>query len=379
MKSVKILIDNKIPFIKGALDDIADVSYMEGAAVKPSDVRDMDALIIRTRTICNEVLLHDSTVRFIASATIGFDHIDTEYCKEKGICWTNSPGCNSGSVKQHFVSAVLELWSRSKLLPAETTIGIIGVGNVGSRIAEAAKTLGMNVLLNDPPRSRVEGEAGFVPLERILKEADFISFHVPLNMIGPDRTYKMAGREFFDNLRKPVHFMNTSRGSVVDESSLLSAIRSGKIRSCVLDVWENEPFINTELLQLADIATPHIAGYSTDGKANGTRMSVRAVSNFFRLGIGHWNPDGIPLPHNDRITIDCNSRTGMEILSLAYRETYSVVLDDEELRKNPSRFELLRGNYRVRREPEAFTVHLKNNTFAELPARLRKLGFSVMD
>jgi len=378
MKSVKILIDNKIPFIHGALDDIAELKYMDGSRIRSSDVKEMDALIIRTRTVCNEKLLAGSSVRFIATATIGFDHIDTVYCQRKGISWTNAPGCNSSSVEQYFVSAILELSARRIISPEGLTLGIIGVGNVGSKVARVAEVLGMRVLLNDPPRARAESESSFVSLEMIRKESDMITFHVPLNMEGADKTYKIADDHFFNSLAKKVHLINTSRGSVIDESALLTAIKRGKIRSCILDVWENEPFIKHELLQAVDIATPHIAGYSTDGKANGTTMSVQAVSRFFKLGRDNWKPANLPPPGLNPIKLDCMGLGEMDILRNVYKHTYSIVKDDAMLRADVPEFESLRGNYRIRREPAAFSVVLQNNNYEDLPRKLEKLGFSVL-
>ena len=379
MKSVRILVDDKIPFINGALDDVARVVYKKGSDIGPDDVRDMDALIIRTRTKCNRDLLDRSAVRCIATATIGFDHIDTDYCERNKIFWTNAPGCNSSSVEQYFISAVLELSKRMNFLPENLNLGIIGVGHVGSKVAKAALALGMKVRLNDPPRERKEGKEGFVSLDTIRKESDIISFHVPLNREGPDRTYRMADRNFFRRLSKPVHLINTSRGPVIDEGALLSAIKNGTVQSCVLDVWENEPVIHPELLSSVDLATPHIAGYSTDGKANGTAMSVRAVSRFFGLGRDDWMPSDLPEPENNPLIIECKGLSELEILGNIYHQTYSIALDDRMLRDNLSAFEYLRGNYRLRREPSAFKVQLKNNKFETLTGKLEKLGFMILN
>ena len=208
----KILIDNKIPFIKGALDDVAEVRYLNGSDFTSDEVRDMDALIIRTRTICNEKLLRNSAVKCIASATIGFDHIDTDYCGKKGIFWTNAPGCNSSSVQQYFVSAMIELAVRKDLRFEDITMGVIGVGNVGTKVAMAARILGMRVILNDPPRERKEGRKEFVSLDTIKKESEIITFHVPLNMEGEDKSFKMANESFFNTLSKQVYLLNSPYG-----------------------------------------------------------------------------------------------------------------------------------------------------------------------
>ncbi len=189
---MKIIIDNKIPYIKGALEPYAEVVYLPGNLTTAEVVKDADALITRTRTICNQAVLEGSKVKYIATATIGFDHIDTQYCKEAGIEWVNAPGCNAESVNQYISSALLSYAKREQLDLAGKTIGIVGVGQVGSRIAKTCEILGMNVLLNDPPRERAEGSSQFVSIEEVREQADFISFHVPLNRQGIDKTFHMV-------------------------------------------------------------------------------------------------------------------------------------------------------------------------------------------
>ena len=342
-------------------------------------MRKADALIIRTRTRCNRELLEGSSVKFIASATIGYDHIDTEWCKKNGIRWTNAPGCNAGSVEQYIVSALLNWALGNFFKPEEATLGVVGVGNVGSRVARAASALGMRVLNHDPPRARIEGVEGFSDMETICRESDIITFHVPLNMDGVDKTMHMAGNEFFERLGKNVLLINSSRGEVVDSKALLEALEKGNVKAACLDVWENEPHISPELIDLVDMATPHIAGYSVDGKANGTMMSVQAVSKFFGLGLDDWSPKGIPSPDEPSIVIDCTGMDEIEIISEVYLSTYDLKTDDEMLRNDISKFEYLRGSYPVRREPQAYSVRLINSPWDHLPGTLEKLGFSVRD
>ena len=335
MKKIHIIADDKIPFLKGVFDDVATVSMYPGKDINAGLIREADALIIRTRTRCNRDLLEGSTVRFIASATIGYDHIDTEYCREKGIQWTNAPGCNASSVEQYIVSVLLNLAVSRDIRLGDMTIGVIGVGNVGSKVARVAKVLGMKVLLNDPPRARTEGNEGFVNLETIMEQADVITFHVPLNREGQDKTLHLASEKFFGRLPKKPFLINSSRGEVVDGEALIGALRTGKLAAACLDVWENEPDISGELLDLLDIATPHIAGYSADGKANGTMMSVRAVSRFFGLGLDDWTPRSVPAPDNPSIVVDCTGMDETEILSEVYLSSYDVRSDDERLREDP--------------------------------------------
>lgn len=375
---MKIIIDNKIPYIKGALEPFAEVVYLPGNQTTPEVVKDADALITRTRTICNRELLEGSKVKFIATATIGFDHIDTEYCKEAGIKWTNAPGCNAESVNQYIASALFSWSMRKRTDLAGLTVGVVGVGNVGSKVARTCEILGMKVLLNDPPRERAEGPEKFVSLERIRKEADIITFHVPLNMSGMDKTYHLGDENFFQNLGKKPLVINSCRGEVIDSEAVYDAIEANDISGFIADCWENEPDINLDLLGYAEYGTPHIAGYSKDGKANGTMMSVQAVSRFFKLGIDNWQPSGVELPANPIIEIDGNQRREYSILAEAVLSTYDIENDDEALRSTPHLFEKLRGDYPVRREFGSYTVKAKYMEETTLE-KLKLLGFKILE
>jgi erythronate-4-phosphate dehydrogenase len=363
--------------LKGALEKVARVDYMAGAAITRDDLMDADALITRTRTICNRHLLEGTGVRFIASATIGIDHIDVEYCRERGIKWVNAPGCNSSSVQQYLVSTLLYLSQMRRFDLGKLTLGVVGVGNVGTKVARAAEVLGMRVLLNDPPRHRREGGTGFVRLQELLSESHIITLHVPLNRSGTDRTWHMVDADFIRNMKGGKILINTSRGEVVDEKELLEGIRGGRLTDVILDVFEGEPVVNPALLERATLATPHIAGYSLDGKANGTTAAVRSVSQFFNLGLGNWKPDRIPVPEHPELLSDASQGTPDEILWELYRQTYDVSADDQRLRADPSAFEELRGAYPLRREPGAYAVRLFQG-YPEITARLEALGFSVL-
>lgn len=332
---MKVIIDHKIPYIKGIVETLADeVIYLPGQAFTPAVVKDADALIVRTRTRCNRELLQGSNVRFIGTATIGFDHIDTDYCREAGITWSNCPGCNAGAVEQYVRSVLLLLQSEKGLRLQGSCIGIVGVGHVGSRISELAGRLGMRVLLNDPPRAD-KGGYGFADLPTIAREADIITFHTPLNRTGQYATYHLADTSFFRALRRKPYIINTSRGEVVDTLSVLAAIDEGIISGAVLDVWENEPDISTELLEKVFIGTPHIAGYSADGKANATRMVLESFCRFFGLKPGF----SILLPPSP-----LHGNKGENNLG------YDPRTDCEALRKHPELFEQIRGDYPLRRE-----------------------------
>lgn len=374
---IRIVADDKIPFLKGALERVAGVDYLPGGMISNKDLTDADGLIIRTRTQCDRNLLEGTKVQFIATATIGYDHIDKDYCEAAGIRWTNAPGCNSTSVQQYLVSTLLFLANLKNFDLGELVLGVVGVGNVGSKVSTAAEALGMEVLLNDPPRMRREGGQAFVELDKMLERADILTLHVPLNRGGADNTFHMVDEQFIRRVKRDAILINTSRGEVVDEIALLDGIRTGKLSDVVVDVFENEPNINPELLKATTVGTPHIAGYSLDGKANGTTMSVRAISRYFNLGLDEWSPPDIPMPPEYLLHGDVSGSSKNELLWELVRQTYDVTSDDRRLRSNPEAFERLRGDYPLRREPAAYSVRLFQG-YPEVTVLLEKLGFSVL-
>lgn len=373
---MKIIIDDKIPYIRGAFEKVAEVVYLPGSKTTPEIVKDADAIVTRTRTICNEKLLAGSSVKFIATATIGYDHIDTDYCDEAGINWTNAPGCNSKSVEQYIASTLMVLAERKKLQLKDLCIGVVGVGNVGSKVANVSRLLGMKVLLNDPPRERTEGSASFVSLDTVKNEADIITLHVPLNLKGEDATFHLGNNAFLSSLKRKPILINSCRGEVIETNAVKAALKTGQISGFVCDCWENEPDIDLELLAMTELATPHIAGYSKDGKATGTQMSVHAISDYFGLGLNNWRPKGVELPANPIIELDGTSLNEQDIISKAILSTYNIRNDDQAFRNKPSEFEQLRGDYPTRREFPAFTIQAKNVNDITLE-KLILLGFNL--
>lgn len=374
---MKIVCDNKIPFLKGALEPYAEVVYLPGKETTPEVVKDADALITRTRTACNASLLDGSSVKVIATATIGFDHIDTGWCESHGIVWRNAPGCNSWSVKQYIAAALVTLARRHGLAFGDLTLGVVGVGNVGSKVAEVGEILGMKVLRNDPPRARAEGGKGFVSLDEIVSASDIITVHVPLTRVGEDATLHLFDEGRIGSLRPDQILINSSRGPVVDNKALKSALQDGKLRGAVLDVWEGEPELDPELVTLLDLSTPHIAGYSADGKANGTTMSVRTVARELGLPLTDWVATGIPSPEQSlTFELDAAGKSTQEVLTEAILYTYDITADSDRLRAGLAQFERLRGDYQVRREFTAFTVRLKN-AGPDQTSRLAALGFNI--
>ena len=374
---MKIVCDNKIPFLRGAFEPFAEVVYLPGAQTTPEVVKDADALVTRTRTICNEALLKGSSVKAIATATIGYDHIDTAWCEANGIAWSNAPGCNSWSVKQYISSVLAVLAQRHGLRLDALTLGVVGVGNVGSKVADVGRAFGMRVLLNDPPRERAEGPDAFVDLDTVLAESDIVTVHVPLTRAGEDATWHLFDAARLARMRPSQILINSSRGPVVDNAALKNILLKGGLKAAVLDVWEGEPDLDPELVGLLDISTPHIAGYSADGKANGTTMSVRYLATRLGLPLVDWTASGVPAPPQPlAFTIDASGKTPQEVLSEAILHTYDVRQDSDALRAELDAFERLRGDYMVRREPSAFTLTLSGGG-RELAARLELLGFKV--
>ena len=374
---MKIVCDNKIPFIRGVFEPWAEVVYLPGAETTPAVVRDADAVVTRTRTRCDAALLAGSSVRVVASATIGYDHIDTAWCEAHGILWRNAPGCNSSSVKQYIAAVLCTLARRHGLRLDALTLGVVGVGNVGSKVAEAAALLGMRVLLCDPPRARAEGAEGFVDLDTLVAQSDIVTLHVPLSREGEDATWHLFDEARLAAMRPDQFLINSSRGPVVDGAALRAALQAKALRGAVLDVWEGEPEPDRALMALLDIATPHIAGYSADGKANGTRMSVRTVAAVLGLPLADWRPADIPAPVQPlEFSLDASGKSRQEVLSEAILHTYDILADDRALRAHPERFEQLRGDYPVRREPTAFTLRLQGGDPA-LADALAALGFHI--
>lgn len=355
---MKIVIDDKIPYIRDAVDRLGvEAVYMPGSGISPADVRDADALIVRTRTRCDKSLLGGSRVSFVATATIGYDHIDTRYMDEAGITWMNCPGCNSSSVAQYMRSVLILLKNEKGMNPAGTTIGVVGCGHVGSKVAGVARQAGMRVLVCDPPlelSGTAAGQYSFATLADIARECDIITFHVPLTKDGPHATYHLADKAFMESLRRCPVIINTSRGSVVDNDALADALYINKVRDAVIDTWENEPDISLRLLDMAYIGTPHIAGYSADGKVNADNMVLEGLCRHFGISltdsiIPPALPNAVFQAAKDRLLHAKRPpfATQEECLALAL---YNPLTDSKNLKDAPHRFEELRGNYPLRRE-----------------------------
>ena len=340
---MRIIVDDKIPFIRPALAILAsEVRYLPGASITADDVRDADVLIVRTRTRCDRRLLQGSSVRFIATATIGYDHLDTAYLREAGITWVNAPGCNAASVGQYVRSCLLLLARDRGLDLTHTTVGLVGVGHVGQAVCKALAPMGVRLLLNDPPRLQAEGcgAVPFCPLEQLQEEADILSFHTPLVRDGEWPTFHLADRAFLHRLSRRPYLINTSRGEVVDNEALEEALDEGLLRQAIIDTWEHEPDIRLSLLHKVYLGTPHIAGYSADGKANATRMVLEALCKWMgrKMDFQIQPPS---LPDSFRLSDDPWERA---------LQLYDPTRDSDDLKREPGLFERLRGEYPLRRE-----------------------------
>lgn len=345
---MKIIADDKIPFLRGALEPFGEVIYKEGKSISRADVIDADAIITRTRTRCDASLLDGTSVKAIFTATIGYDHIDTAYCKEHGIYWENAPACNSKSVEQYIASALATLRLRHGVTLRGKTIAVVGVGHVGSLVANLCEKLGMRVLRVDPPRADKEGAEGFCAYDDALTEADIVTYHTPLTPRGKYPTLHILDSRAVAIMKPGVIVINSSRGPVCGTRTLVSGLRNHRIGHAVIDVWENEPDISRDLLGLATIATPHIAGYSTDSKLRGTAMAVSAFCRFFGVSTP-WAPPTLPEP--DDATIDLSGCTDAEEAACKmFTHVYDIEADMVALREHTEAFEKLRGDYHLRRE-----------------------------
>lgn len=342
-RRIKIVADKNIPFLEGLFEPYADIVFKDGKDINAADVKDANALLIRTRTRCNAELLEGSKVSIIATATIGTDHIDLDWCKANGIRVYNAQGCNAGGVMQYVFSALYGTASRKGIKLDGATMGIIGVGNVGKKVEHMARYLGFNVLKCDPPRAEKEGPEGFCDLEYLLANSNIVTIHTPLD----ETTKGMADSHFFDLMRPGTFFINTSRGEVVDDQALMEAIP--KLGPVIIDTWNNEPDINPQLMDMVDIATPHIAGYSFQGKQNGTASAVRAIARHFGImGLFHFFPTS-DIPEHQPKKLDLKGKNQGEITAV-FQYNYPIFTDDFMFRMQPDNFEKMRSEYQYRRE-----------------------------
>ncbi len=371
---MKIVADENIPFAREAFGSLGEVSVVAGRSVDRASVADADILLVRSVTKVGPGLLEGSSVRFVATATIGTDHVDQAYLAGRGITFASAPGSNSNSVAEYIVAALLVMSERRGHPLEGTSIAVIGVGNVGSKVARYATVLGMQVMRNDPPLARESGDPCYRPLDEVIG-CGVMTFHVPLTHGGEDRTFHLADGDLLGRISDGALFINSSRGAVMDTDAVVAALDAGRM-SAVLDVWEGEPDISRDLLGRTDIATPHIAGYSFDGKVNATAAIYRAACACVGAEPS-WKPeDDMPAPVVPAITVDCAGKGEEDTVREAVRAVYDIREDDRRLRQDPARFDLLRKEYPQRREFFNTTVALKNPS-GGVRTKLEGLGFIV--
>jgi len=376
-----IVADENIPYAEEAFGRLGTVHRMPGRKITRADLLQADALIVRSITRVNADLLRGTPVRFVGTCTIGEDHVDKTWLADQGIAFASAPGCNANSVADYVTAALLFLEARHGMRLRGASLGVVGIGNVGSRVVQRAKALGMRVVVNDPPRT--ERDPGFTsePLEAALV-CDFITFHVPLEKSGAWPTWHMVDAERLTQIRPESFLLNTSRGAVVDNQALLNHLKAGRLQGVVLDVWEGEPSPDPEMIRAVNIATPHIAGYSFDGKVNGTRQVYEALCRHVGA-TPDWDPAPLlPPPDCPEVTVNPDDP---DALRQAVFAVYDIRQDDARTRpladmadpaERGAAFDHLRKNYPRRREFINTTARLTRYD-ERMATVLRGLGFKV--
>jgi erythronate-4-phosphate dehydrogenase len=364
---MKLVADENISFGKEAFSEFGEVIFEHGRKITNAMLKDADALITRSITKVNEELLSGTNVKFVGTATIGTDHIDLNYLQKNGIAFSSAAGCNSNAVKEYVLAAVSHIYKEHGIGLENKSIGVIGVGNIGSKVAAIGETLGLKVVRNDPPLQRLSagqaeetGSSIYSSLEEALK-CDIITCHVPLNLEGIDKTYHLINEETLRLIKPGALLINSSRGPVVDNKALRDRLEQERDIYITLDVWENEPGIDNKLMNMVNLATPHIAGYSLEGKVNGTTIVYNTFCNY--LGREpEWSPQ-MPEINNRQIDIS-GAGTTLELLNALFSFSYPIIEDDKLLREQNaieedqrgSHFDALRKNYRFRRELQNYQV-----------------------
>lgn len=387
-----IVADKNIPFVHEMYSPLGELTVLDGPSIDSAAVRVADILLVRSVIRVDKKLLEGSRVRFVGTATIGTDHVDLNYLKERGIGFASAPGSNAQSVAEYVLAGLLVLESRLGFSLRGKALGVVGVGNVGRKVVRLAKLMGMEVLLNDPPLER-ENQHGFdpdntgprifVPLDRLL-EADITTLHVPLTFKGIDATVRLFDEFRISRMKKGSILINTSRGKVVEGQGLLKALDSGHLSSAILDVWENEPIIDTDLLQRVAIGTPHIAGHSFDGKINGAEMIYHAVCSYFDFSPAWNREEYVHDPKPRRIIIDSADASADDVVRRVVKGCYDIEQDDMQSRmmigmleeERKSQFKKLRAEYPRRREFHTTTVVLPTR-HQDAATILSALGFHV--
>ncbi len=374
---MKILADDALPLVVECFSSLGEVTTKAGRLICKQDLLDVDVLLVRSRTKINADLLDGTPVKFVGSGVIGLDHVDQDYLKNRGIYFASAQGCNAVSVSEYITASLLHIATQKNITLAGKTIGIIGVGNVGKNVLKKALALGLKPLCCDPPRQRQE-EGDFVDLTTAM-QADIITVHTPLTDVGKDKTKGMITAQIIEQLNDKTIFINAARGGIVDEDALITA----NLQAKVIDCWVNEPDISLDLLATADIATPHIAGHSYEGKLNGTTMLYTSLCKFLNCDLNYNINDVLPIVEPNNICVETNKKTVQDVLNTVIQQCYNIMADDKRFRllpnTNPDKsttFENQRRTYPMRRQWDMINLDISDNQLKDI---FKHLGFKVND
>lgn len=356
---MKLVVDENIAFAREAFSQFGETVLLAGRDITKEVLKDTDILIVRSVTNVDEKLLDETAVKFVGTATIGTDHIDLNYLKSRNITFADAKGCNAFAVAEYFLAALMKVCSEEKISLQDKSIGIIGVGNVGSKVAKFSELLGLKVLKNDPPLERKNPQEKFYSLDEAL-QCDIVTLHVPLTFEGSDKTFHLLNEDNLKKIKDGAILINTSRGAVIDNASLRKIILKKNLH-LVFDVWENEPDVDLSLLERVKIGTPHIAGYSMEGKVNGTIMIFNALNSF--LGTDYQFDFSLPEVDNNVLSYNQNYLEAEEFSNLLMK-IYDVEKDSLQMKKmlyfsredQIKYFDTLRKYYRLRREFNNYIV-----------------------
>ena len=369
----KLIVDDSLPYLSTTLSRYTDALFLPSQEITQEAIRKHQAqgLLIRSVCQCNSELLEKTTIRFIATATAGTDHIDSDYCKAHHIVVKNAPGCNAPAVAQYLFGALARSSLKKKKSLSGMSLGIVGVGHVGKEVLRYAKAIGMKTYLCDPIRAEVEETNDFCSLEELLSQSDLISFHVPLTHHGKYPTFHLLNTDSLAFVKQGAIIINAARGAVVDTKALLKAKETKKISAMIIDCWEGEPKISPQLLQEAFIATPHIAGFSAESKARGSRTIAEEMAHFFNIGI---DCSEITPPKEEGLVIEA-SLYGDWTIEKCLEKAINLETIENKLRRNPSSFESLRVGYTFHREPTTYEVTQAESRFIQ---PLQQIGFRCL-
>ncbi|OEO25490.1 4-phosphoerythronate dehydrogenase [Pseudomonas sp. J237] len=372
---MRIVADENIPLVDEFFSGFGQITRLPGRGIKPADVADADVLLVRSVTRVNKALLTGSKVKFVGTATIGTDHLDLDYFAQAGIGWSSAPGCNARGVVDYVLGSLLVLAEQQGVDLAGKVYGVVGAGQVGGRLVEVLRNLGWQVLVCDPPRAAAEG-GDFVSLEQILAECDVISLHTPITAVGEHPTQHLLDAARLAQLQPGSWLINASRGPVVDNQALLAALRQRPDLQAVLDVWEGEPLADQALVDLCQIATPHIAGYSLDGKLRGTAQIYQALCAHLAVAETVQLDDLMPPSWLPELTLNAEAQLPWALATIC-RAVYDPRRDDADFRRcvrgdesqRRAAFDALRKHYPVRREIDGLSVCVQG----EAPALIRQV------